>query len=130
MKIANVFASLNKKVLVIIAGVTLGLCLLIVTFLWLRDYRMDRKVNRAEEAKMSYNAEHLNSTTADSNRSELLYPEMIEELELSCDPYRSLNFKWDEKEVKRLWIEPDAGDIDYFEKANHRLIWEILKDAP
>ena len=111
-------------------GITLGLCLLIMGILWIRDYRMDKSINRAEEAKMSYDAEHLNSTTADSNRSELLFPEMIEELDLSSDPYRSRNFKWDEQEVKRLWIEPDAKDIDYFEEANHRLVWEILKDAP
>ena len=112
------------------AGATLGLCLLIVALLWVRDFRMDRSINRQEEAKMAYDAQRLNSTTADRNRSELLYPEMIEELDLSCDPYRSLNFKWDEDEVSRLWIEPDARDIDYFKEANHRLVWEILKDAP
>jgi hypothetical protein len=130
VRIANVFASVDKRILMIMAGATLGLCLVIVGLLWLRDYRMDKRINRAEEIKMAYDAERLNSTTAAGNRSEFLYPEMIEELDLGNDPYRSRAFRWDEGEVKRLWIEPDAADIDYFEEANHRLIWEILKDAP
>ena len=95
MKISRVFASVDKRVLLIMAGVTLGICLLIIALLWLRDYRMDKSINSAEEIKMAYDAERLNSTTADGNRSELLYPEMIEELDLGNDPYRSRNFKWD-----------------------------------
>lgn len=130
MKLAEVFKSVRKKVLLIIGGSMFVLIFLIVGILVLRDYMEDRSVNAIEQRRMAYDTARLNQTTQMKNRSELLYPEVIEELDLSMDLYRDMDFKWSEAEVSRLWIEPDASDIDYFTDANHQLIWDILKDVP
>lgn len=130
MKLPDFLGSISKRVILIIGGSTLLLILLIVGFLVLRDYIEDKSVNAIEQRKMAYDTASLNQTTLMKNRSELLYPEVVEELDLSMDLYRSKNYKWTEDEVSRLWIEPDASDIDYFTEANHKLIWDILKNAP
>lgn len=130
MKLPKFLSSINKKVFLIIGGSTLLLIFVIVGILVLRDYMEDKSVNAMEQRKMAYDTTKLNQTTQMRNRSELLYPEVIEELDLSMDLYRSKNFKWTEDEVSRLWIEPNASDIDYFTEANHKLVWDILKNAP
>jgi hypothetical protein len=130
MKLPDFLGSISKRVILIIGGSTVLLIILIVGFLVLRDYMEDKSVNAMEQRKMAYDTANLNQTTLMKNRSELLYPEVIEELDLSMDLYRSKNYKWTEDEVSRLWIEPDASDIDYFTEANHKLIWDILKNAP
>lgn len=130
MKLPDFLGSVSKRVILIMGGSTILLILLIVGFLVLRDYMEDKSVNAIEQRKMAYDTASLNQTTLMKNRSELLYPEVIEELDLSMDLYRSKNYKWTEAEVSRLWIEPDASDIDYFTEANHKLIWDILKNAP
>lgn len=112
------------------AAGTLALMLIIVGVLVLRDYLQDRSISAAEERKMAYDSSRLDQTTRDRNRSNLLFPEVVEELDLSPDPYRDRDFNWTEEEVARLWIEPDTRDIDYFTDANHKLIWDILKDVP
>jgi len=130
MKPADVFKSVSKNVLLTMGGATLLLILIIAGILILRDYMEDQSINAIEQRRMAYDTSRLSQTNRMKNRSELLYPEVIEELDLSMDPYRSPDFEWTEQEVSRLWIEPDASDIDYFTDANHRLIWDILKDAP
>ena len=130
MKLPKFLSSINKKVFLIIGGSTLLLIFVIVGILVRRDYMEDKSVNAMEQRKMAYDTAKLNQTTQMRNRSELLYPEVIEELDLSMDLYRSKNFKWTEDEVSRLWIEPDSSDIDYFTEANHKLVWDILKNAP
>jgi len=130
MKPGSVFSSVNKKVLVLIGGSALLLSIIISTVLVIRYYRLDSSIKASEEQKMAYNTDKLIESAKINNNCDLIYPEVIEELDLSVDPYRSPNFKWSEKEVSRLWQEPDAADIDYFTEANHKLVWDILKDAP
>ncbi|MDC7231815.1 MAG: hypothetical protein PQJ58_01185 [Spirochaetales bacterium] len=130
MKLRDVLGTLNRKGLIILGVSTFTLIILIVGVLVLRDYLEDRSVNAREEQKMAYDTARLSQTTRMKNRSDLLFPEVIEELDLTMDLYRSKTFQWTEDEVSRLWIEPDASDIDYFTEANHQLIREILKDAP
>ncbi len=130
MKAAKLFSQVSKRVLVFIAAGTFALILMITGILVLRDFLQDRSINEMEQQRMAYDSSSLEQATRDRNRSTILYPEVVEELDLSPDPYRESGFKWDDKEVSRLWIEPDAGDIDSFSDANHKLIWDILKDAP
>ncbi|MDC7240111.1 MAG: hypothetical protein PQJ50_07100 [Spirochaetales bacterium] len=130
MRPADFFLQLNKRVFIFMAAGTLALMLIIVGVLVLRDYLQDRSISAAEERKMAYDSSRLDQTTRDRNRSNLLFPEVVEELDLSPDPYRDRDFSWTEEEVARLWIEPDTRDIDYFTDANHKLIWDILKDVP
>jgi heme/copper-type cytochrome/quinol oxidase subunit 1 len=122
--------SINKKVLILMGAAALLLSFLIVTLMLFFNYREEKSVKEAEQKKMAYDMSILSQTTKSKNRSELIYPEVIEEQDLSIDPYRERDFKWTADEVSRLWIEPDAGDIDYFTDANHKLVWDILKDAP
>ncbi|MDA3958239.1 hypothetical protein [Oceanispirochaeta sp.] len=130
MRLANIMASINKKLIITIAVSALVITFLIVASLIIIDYREDKSIKDAEQRKMAYDMSKLSQSTKSRNRCELIYPEIIEELDLTIDPYRDLNFKWTEDEISRLWLEPDAADIDYFTDANHKLIWDILKDAP
>ena len=130
MRPADLISSINKKILLIIGGSALVISFLIVALMFIFNYIEQKSVNETEQKKMAYDMNILSRSTKIKNRSELIYPEIIEELDLSIDPYRDTNFKWTDEEVATLWIEADGEDIDYFTKANHKLVWDILKDAP
>ncbi len=129
-KILKLFASLDKKILLFIAGGTLFLSFSIILLLVIRDSMADKRIEQEESVKMAYDSNRLVSLTEDANKRPLIFPEMIEELELSADPLRPRDFEWTDDEVNRLWIEPDPEDIDYFSQANHALIWSLLQNAP
>ncbi len=130
MRLGNILRSINKRVLILMGAGALFLSILIAAVMVIRDYREDSSIKAREEVKMAYDMNNLIEAAKNSNRCDFIFPEVIEELDLSADPYRAVNFKWTDEEVSRLWQEADAADIDYFTEANHRLIWEILKDAP
>lgn len=126
----RVFSGLNPKVFVVLTVTTVGLTLLIVGGLILRDLLQDRKINRAEQLKMAYNLEQLDKTIAGQTQSDILYFEDLLELSFAVQPYRENPLPWSEEDVREFWIPPDRSDIDYFTQANHKLVWEILKNAP
>jgi len=130
VKPGSFLSSINKRILILMGAMALFLSLVIAAILIIRDYREDTSIKKSEELKMAYDMDNLIESAKMDNRCDLIYPEVIEELDLTADPYRALNFKWTEEEVSRLWQEPDASDIDYFTEANHKLVWDILKDVP
>ncbi len=129
-EIARILASLDKRILLLIVGSTLFLSFTIALFLVVRDFRADKRIEQEESQKMVYDNESLHKITENSNKSSLIFPEMIEEMDLSVDPLRPWNFEWTDEELNRLWIQPDPSDIDYFSEANHDLIWSFLQNAP
>ena len=121
---------LKPRVFINIGIITLSVSFLIVGFLIIRDFINDKKINTAEEQKMAYNLENLDKAIEDMAHSNLLYFENLEQLNLDMELYRNTEIPWPTEKVREFWIPADRTDIDYFSKANHELIWDILKDAP
>ncbi len=121
---------LKPRVFIIMGISALSLSFLIAGFLVIRDFVNDKKINTAEEQKMAYNLEKLDEAIADMAQSNLLFFENLEQLNLDMELYRSTEIPWPREKVREFWIPADRSDIDYFSKANHELIWDILKDAP
>lgn len=126
----RVLKGLNRKYFIILGSVSAGILLLIVGILIISDLLEDRSINKAEQLKMAYNLENLDKAMASQKQGEILYFEDLEELFLDMELYRETGHKWSARDVKEFWIPADRSDIDYFTKANHDLIWDILKDAP
>lgn len=126
----RIFKGLNRKYFIILGSVTAGVLLIILGILIISDLLEDRSINKAEQQKMAYNLENLDLSMVSQNQEDLLYFEDLEELFLDMELYREIEHKWTTKDVADFWIPADRSDIDYFTRANHDLIWEILKDAP
>ncbi len=126
----RIFSGLDKKVFIHIGIGMASLSLLIVGVLFIRDLLEDRSVNKEEQKKMAYDLEQLDESVASQSQCSILYFEELEELFLEMDYYRTSEIPWVNGEVSEFWIPADRSDLDYFTEANHRLVWDILKDAP
>ena len=126
----RIFSGLSRKVFVFIGIGMASFTLIIVGILFVRDLIEDRSINREEQIKMAYNLEQLDKAVAIQSQGSILYFEDLEELFLDMDYYRKSEVPWVNGEVGEFWIPADRSDIDYFTEANHRLVWNILKDAP
>ena len=130
IQLKRFFKSMNSRIFIIMGITTGSLILLIAGILIIRDFRMDRSVNKKEKVKMAYNLEKLNETIKRQTECDILFFEDLEELPLDIELYRTTELPWNHSEVSSFWIPADRKDIDYFTEANHQLIREILKDAP
>ena len=130
MKGLDFIENINKKIIILIVGIPLLLGILVAGFLIIRDSMEDRRINAREEQKMACDIADFKGETFNKDDCDLLFPELVESLDLSMDPLRDKDFQWTEEEVSRLWLEASAADIDYFTEANHKLVWDILKNAP
>ncbi len=126
-KMPNFLKGINKKILFGIPAAFLLIAGLITFAILYRDNRAEKK---ERDFYAGYDRDSMFRAYNYQGHYRLIYPEAVEILDFSMVPYRPLNFSWTEAEVQEFWIPPKKEDIDLFSEANHKLIWEILKDAP